>query len=191
MCYNGYGIGIELFWNGRIKDGRWSNKNTGSSHLKVLYMDLIESPSQGFQGAREHDHKIIGNKATKGKESHEHGNKSCVSDILGNRDHKNWQNLLENNEAQGIFLGTRKHEPEGFIFWLCKVHVSILIEKYLIQSQNKSTLANHKKNCLKNKIRVAVKLRCEQTFQTIFFFAWTVCVSGKLRYQQQKFRIGW
>ena len=34
MCYNGYGIGIELFWNGRIKDGRWSNENTGSSHLK-------------------------------------------------------------------------------------------------------------------------------------------------------------
>ena len=42
---------------------------------------------QGFQGARENGHKRIVNMGTKRILSWEQGNKSCVSDILGNMEH--------------------------------------------------------------------------------------------------------
>ena len=45
---------------------------------------------QRFQGTRKHGHKIIG----------EHGKKSCVSDIFGNRGHQ-------------ILLETREHRASG------------------------------------------------------------------------------
>ena len=38
--------------------------------------------------------------------------KRCVSDILGNRDHKHRQNTFK--ERKGYFLGTREHGPPTF-----------------------------------------------------------------------------